>query len=233
MRRRHVSSRRVAVMTRRCRPSRSARRTSRTCSNGSITTARLRRPSTSSRTRAGKPRSPNLSHLQAEAPEQAADAIVDVTQLGHQQLFTPSATRAAPGRAVTLRARGRNHGSAGADPSDSCKERGQQAAEAGPNHVRNGTGIRSVRLDRHRPRRRPQLSGLQQHHRQPRRCQADMQHCDIGPASRPTRVKTKLRPVSAVATASGSVSTWSSWTMEPAWSTMQMPLVSSETSGPA
>jgi hypothetical protein len=54
-----------------------------------------------------------LSHFQAEAPGQAADApgsgpgqaIVDVAQLADQQLFVPSAVPASPARAATLRAR--------------------------------------------------------------------------------------------------------------------------------
>jgi hypothetical protein len=67
----------------------------------------------------------------------------------------------------------------------------------------------------------------------PAACSPAWSHWDRGPASRPTRAKTTPAPFRAATSASDSLSTLSSRTTAPAPSTMQMLLVSSETSIPA
>jgi hypothetical protein len=69
------------------------------------------------------------------------------------------------------------------------------------------------------------------------RCRQKISACwvrgESGPASSPTRAKTRPAPFRAAPSASGSLSTFSSRTTAPAPSTMQILLVSSETSIPA
>jgi hypothetical protein len=130
-----AASSRVARMTKRCRRSRLSSSASRTCSSGSITTAR-------------RAHSPWRSSAQSPGadrgmpPDQVRGRLLSISR----SLPSRSARAVRSGRSSwessDFTCAGRDPGSAGADPSASCKEYGRQTAEA---HLGNGLRFGSTR----------------------------------------------------------------------------------------
>jgi hypothetical protein len=103
---------------------------------------------------AGEASLPHLPDLQAESAQEAADATVEISQLGDKEL-----ARCEQGPQLLRQRRLHMHGS---EP-------------AGPDHLRNGASIVAVCLHRHCLGRSSKPPRLNEHDRQPRSCEASME----------------------------------------------------------